>query len=288
MGSFDASGFLNRLADKAEFNQNITDKDYKDENGLWICGVCGKPKQTYLPAINRVVVCSCDCVMEAERKEEENRKKMELELRVKRLREISLMDKRFEKATFEHYDVNKNNEKILLSCKKYVQNFDENVEENKGLLFWGDVGTGKTWTAACIANALLSQGEPVIMTSFIKMIGMIQDGTESEAEILRRLNNARLVVFDDLGAERSTDYAVERVYNIIDSRYRAELPVIVTTNLTISEMRAEADRRFKRIYDRLFEVCIPVQFTGKSRRRQEAGRRFEEMDKELNGSQEVK
>lgn len=282
MQSFDAKGFLNNLADQADRNLNITDKDYKDENGLWICGVCGKPKQIRLEAINRIVTCACDCDFEEQRRFQERMKRNEALEIVKRIWEISPMDKKLRKACFDTYQVNKHNEKILKSCKRYVEEFDQNVEDNKGLLFYGDVGTGKTWSAACIANALMAKGEPVVMTSFIKLIGQIQMGVESEAEILRRLNWAKLVIFDDLGAERSTDYAVERVYNIVDSRNRADLPIIVTTNLTLNEMKAETDMRFKRIYDRLFEVCIPVKFTGNSWRRKEAGLRFAAMENDLN------
>ena len=96
------------------------------------------------------------------------------------------------------------------------------------------------------------------------------------------MNRAKLVIFDDLGAERNTDYALEKIYNIIDSRYRKNLPMILTTNLTIDEMQQETDMRYKRIYDRIFEVCYPMQFTGPSWRQKEAFNRFNDMEKLLN------
>ena len=71
------------------------------------------------------------------------------------------------------------------------------------------------------------------------------------------------------------------MYNIIDSRYRARLPMILTTNLTIDEMKGEVDIRYTRIYDRVFETCYPMQFTGPSFRKKEASRRFTEMEKLL-------
>ena len=106
----------------------------------------------------------------------------------------------------------------------------------------------------------------------------MQFGLEDESDIIRKLNRAKLVIFDDLGAERSTDYAIERVYNIVDSRYRSKLPMILTTNLTIEEMKQEEDIRYTRIYDRVFETCYPMQFTGPSLRKKEASRRFNEME----------
>ena len=118
-----------------------------------------------------------------------------------------------------------------------------------------------------------------MMTSFVKLLSLIQNGDEKEADIISRLNSAKLVIFDDLGAERNTDYALEKIYNIIDSRYQRELPIIFTTNLTITEMKNETDNRYKRIYDRVFENIYPMQFTGPSWRKKEASRRFTEMEK---------
>ena len=84
-------------------------------------------------------------------------------------------------------------------------------------------------------------------------------------------------MFDDLGAERDSDYALEKVYGIVDARYRKQLPMIVTTNLPMEQMKGEEDIRYRRIYDRIFENCYPMQFTGPSWRRVEATRRFSEM-----------
>ena len=86
-----------------------------------------------------------------------------------------------------------------------------------------------------------------------------------------------LLILDDLGAERSTDYALEQVYNIVDSRYRAGLPVIYTTNLTLEELKNPADMRYARIYDRVLEKCFPVEFRGVSRRKHGARQGFDDM-----------
>ena len=104
-----------------------------------------------------------------------------------------------------------------------------------------------------------------------------------EDKLITQLNRAKLLIIDDLGAERGTDFALEKVYNIVDSRYRAKKPVILTTNLTLKEMKEATDIRYSRIYDRIFEVCYPMQFTGVSWRKVEAARRFDEMKNLLEG-----
>ena len=96
---------------------------------------------------------------------------------------------------------------------------------------------------------------------------------------MQRLNAASLLVIDDLGVERSTDYTLEKVYDLVDTRYRANKPLILTTNLSVKEMQQNNDIRFGRIYDRIFEVCYPIELRGKSWRYGIAARRYDEMEK---------
>ena len=122
------------------------------------------------------------------------------------------------------------------------------------------------------------------MTSFVKLLETMQGFSEDDGALIARLNRAKLLIIDDLGAERSTDFALEKVYDIVDSRYRAKLPIILTTNLSMTEMKESADIRYTRIYDRIFEMCYPMQFTGRSWRKAEAARRFDEMKNFLEGN----
>ena len=88
---------------------------------------------------------------------------------------------------------------------------------------------------------------------------------------------------DELGAERGTDTALEKVYNVIDTRYRSCKPLILTTNLSMPEIIAEGDIRYIRIYDRVLEMCYPVEMAGHSLRKREASRRYTEMKRLLEG-----
>lgn len=155
--------------------------------------------------------------------------------------------------------------------------------DNQGLIFHGPVGTGKTYTAACIANALLDKETSVIMTSFVKILQEIQNTGVDEGVYLQKLNSARLLIIDDLGVERNTDYALEKTYNVVDSRARSKKPFILTTNLTWEELTKEQDLRYKRIFDRILEVCYPVHVPGKSHRIKKAAQRMNDTRKILEG-----
>lgn len=147
-----------------------------------------------------------------------------------------------------------------------------------------NLGTGKSFAAACIGNHVMSCLRPVVMTSFVKILQQFSSFKNGdEEELIDRLTEPDLLILDDLGAERNTDFALEKVYNVIDSRYRSRKPIILTTNLTLKEMKENTDIRYARIYDRVFEMCYPIKFEGSSRRRIEAKERFDKMKSFLEG-----
>ncbi len=292
--NFDPYAMLKNIADRGLAGQKVNPGDTYDERGCLVCGVCKKNRQKFIDVkapvdgdpdrtLEMKVTTPCDCELAKEREAKRVADDREAMLKVQRLKKASLMDEKFREATFSSFTTTKHNERNLKLCKRYATAFDTMLEKNQGLILWGSVGTGKSFAAACIANYLLDRGVPVIMTSLVKLLELIQGGEEKESDIIARMNSAKLVIFDDLGAERNTDYALEKVYNIVDSRYRKQKPMIFTTNLTITEMKDETDIRYSRIYDRVFEVCYPMQFIGPSWRKKTAGRRFDEMEKLLNG-----
>lgn len=272
---------INRAAKKADenFNERIT--DYRNEDGLLICGACGKPREIKieLGGKYRVFKCMCKCDEENEAKEKA-RIQHEKELdTIKKLKRNSLMDEKFTSCTFSTFPSCKEVEKQLRIAKRYVEKFDELFEKNQGLLFYGTVGTGKTTLACCIGNELMEHMTSVFATSLVKINSQIQfnKSRSFEEDIIRRMNAAKLLILDDLGAERDTEFSHETVYNIIDSRYRSRKPMIVTTNLNLNEMQSTRDVRLQRIYDRVLEVCYPVPFMFKSFRMKEAANRFDDM-----------
>lgn len=286
---------MNYVAREVLKNCPHEEGDYVGDDGLLYCGKCHTPKTCKVkwpfskddhPA-EKIFPIMCKCSREKKEQEEALRAKLKEMEEIRRLKISSLMDDKFKDSTFDAFCVTKHNAKQLKLCKRYAEKFDELYQKNQGLLLWGGVGTGKTYMAACISNYLMDRLVPVVMTSFVKILQNVQTfrDEKAEEEYIRNLNIAKLLVIDDLGAERGTDYAVEKVYNIIDSRYRAGKPMILTTNLTLSQMQNASDIGHARIYDRVFEVCYPIKFEGESWRKQEAADRFEEMTRLLEGDE---
>ena len=152
-------------------------------------------------------------------------------------------------------------------AQRYVAHWPEMREKNVGLLLWGGVGTGKSFMAGCIANALMEQEVAVCMTNFARIMNELNNAFSGRNEVVDRLCGYPLLVIDDFGMERGTEYTLEQIYNIIDSRYRSRKPLIVTTNLTLTELKNPQDTAHARIYDRLLELCTPIACTGPSMRK---------------------
>lgn len=266
------------------------------DDGLLHCSVCGEAieKEIDMPLLDwsggktkKKVRYMCRCRKE-EKDAYERRMKFEEDQRsIEELRQLSLMDTHLKRACFMDYIVTDENRKVFGIAKRYVENFNEIFYKGngvlKGILFWGGVGTGKSYTAAAIMNELLNQMQPVVMTSFIKLLDEIGCLNNDTSGYMVRMNQAKLLIIDDLGAERGTDFALEKVYDIVDSRYRTGKPTILTTNLELSHMKNCEDIRYSRIYDRIFDMCYPVKMGGLSWRKRGAGARIDETKKVLSG-----
>lgn len=186
--------------------------------------------------------------------------------RLNMLKSLCFEDHALYSWTFEK-DNGKN--PVMKVAKDYVSKWSDFASKNAGLVIWGDVGTGKTFFAACIANALVEQNVSVRMTNFSSILNDLFSESDKNKH-LDRLNDHNLLIIDDLGIERGTEYALEQVYNIIDTRYKSGRPLIITTNLTLEELNYPTDVQHKRIYDRVLGMCVPVKFIGVNFRKEEA------------------
>jgi DNA replication protein DnaC len=255
--------------------------DYIGENGLLYCGKCNTPKQCRVTLFGkeRTPPCLCKCRVEQRDREEAERKRVEFENTVKRLRQAGFPESDMQYWTFDNAD--DPNDRIITAARNYVVNFDEFRKSGKGLLLFGTVGTGKTYAAACIANALIDKGCPVLMTNFARIANTVSGMWEGKQEYYDSLNRFPLLILDDLAAERKTEYMSEIVFNVIDARYRAGLPLIVTTNLTSEELKHPSDISYQRTFSRLLEMCIPVKVEGKDKRLEKLKADFEPMKEML-------
>lgn len=251
------------------------DTDYLDEKtGLMFCGLCHTPKQVRINWMGQpqTVYCVCRCMEEQHRQEEQQRA---LEERIYRNRGKATIPSLYAQATCSHIS----DEKQRKYAGNYVRKF--HLIGNKGFLFYGDVGTGKSYAAACIANDLLQQGKSVKWLSAVALSDAVKPSHLGEYEaFLQAITEPDLLIIDDLGAERGTDYALEKIHSLIDKRISALKPLIVTTNLSLQDMRRVADLRKKRTYDRIFQCCFPMGFFGNSFREKQARDNFESV-KEL-------
>lgn len=268
--------FINDLAKRSIEANKANGGDYYDDSGLLVCGVCHTRKQCKFTLLGEEITagCSCQCEIEKEKAEKAERERAEREKRIKELRKAGFPESNMQNWTFANDDMG--NPKITQAMQKYVDDFEKFLKTGQGLLLYGSTGTGKTFAACEVANALIDKGYPVLVTNFARVINTLQ-GTFEKQKFIDSLNQFQLIVIDDLGTERDTPFAREQVFNIIDSRYRAGSPMIITTNLSSDEIKKAGDVENKRIYDRILERCFPIEVTGNNRRIKAVRERYNEM-----------
>lgn len=268
---------MEMMIEQISGNVPRSEAEYMGEDGLLHCSVCNKKVQTVVEflGIKKTVRCICDCT----KKEMDTYKDKERQQALDRQRRICFAETNMANWTFENDD--KKNAKLSTAMQNYVQKFTEFKKEGMGLLLYGTVGTGKTYYAACIANALIDKGYTVLMTNFARLTNQIQGTFDGKQEFIDSLNRYTLLIIDDLGAERKSEFMQEQVFNIIDARYRSGLPFIITTNLTAEELKKPQDVSCSRIYDRILERCHPIKIDGASRRRDNLKTSFADTQKLL-------
>ena len=241
---------------------------------LTICSNCGEPqkKEIILLGVKRVVPVNCKCKREKIQQQEQEEKAREKQDKLKQLFTNSLMDKKFIYETFESWDFSKGDKKMYNMGIKYCEKFQEAKKEGLGFLIYGTPGNGKTFLSNCIANRLLNNMFPVICVSINRLLERIREtyskwGSEGEGTILKALSLADLLIIDDLGTEQDTEWSKSRIYNIIDNRYRNKLPMIISTNKSIEQLK---EMYHERTIDRLLELCTPVKNENQSIRRGQA------------------
>ena len=239
--------------------EELRSDEYIVNDGLIYCSKCHTPRQKRIEVSGKTIEprCMCACQTEDYDRREQERKHREFLDIVAKNRSIGLPDSSLRKHTFEN-DLGYNPKQMRMA-KRYVQHWEELRKNATGLLLWGDVGTGKSFIAGCIANALLDKGVPVIMTNFARLLNKLTDMYAGDRNAyIDSFKRYPLMIIDDLGVERNSEFAREQVFSVIDSRYRCELPMIVTTNLTLEELQHPEDLSRSRIYDRVLERCLPI------------------------------
>lgn len=256
---------------------DIRQDEYLDgATGLICCRLCGTPRQKRLNLDGKVYQprMLCRCQLDKRDAEKAARQKQEQQEQIRRLRRTGLPEPMLWNCTFEKdRGINPEMEKI----KRYVAHWEEMYDRSIGLLLSGGVGTGKTYMAACAANALIDRGIPVLMTNLARTLNTLTGLYPGDRnQYIDSLNRYPLLIMDDLGMERSSEFALEQVYNILDSRYRNRQPMIITTNLSLQELHNPVDMAHGRIYSRVLERCVPILVNREDIRKQNAANNLAE------------
>ena len=266
-----------KMVDTVEAANAAPDDYINPADGLKYCGKCRTPKEAFYPAdlqahgfTKHPVMCKCA----AERIEREEAKRLEYErmsymtkLRNEAFHDMPAAGWRFETAAVMTPQLTK--------AKGYAQNWDKFKKAGIGLLLFGNVGTGKSYAAGCIANALIDRLESVLFVGMSDAVNLMQGNFGVDRDhYMKSLMRPDLPILDDLGAERNTSFAKERVFDVVDKRLLTGKPMIVTTNISLSAMKQASDLDDRRIFDRILEVCAPIMFDGDSFRKSIAADNF--------------
>ena len=250
---------------------------FKGTDGRYYCAKCKEPVEEFYSKgsvkENKKHHRPCACERERYAKDVRYHKEKEQRERIARNRSICFSEKVMQNWTFENA---KKDNLALEIARKYAANWKEMKRQHMGYMFWGPVGTGKSFLAGCIANALLNQGVCVKMTNFNTILNDLFALQEKE-EYIQALSKYELLIIDDFGMERNTEYALENIFSVLDRRCCSERPLIITTNLSLTSMKQRSDLLKKRIYDRVLQMCVPVKVDGESRRKKIASENLQIM-----------
>jgi DNA replication protein DnaC len=192
--------------------------------------------------------------------------------RIERHRARSLsavIPRKYSGASFDRPPVTEMPGPQVQVVKRFVRDIDTNLDDGRGLWFYGSVGTGKTTLAMIVSRAALDAGRSVAIYSLPRLLAEIRATFESDSEgsyvdFLDRLAAVDLLHVDDVGAERTSDWVLEQLYAIVNARYEEERSVIITTNLERDEL---VEQIRERTVSRLEEMCTLVPLYGEDARR---------------------
>lgn len=184
------------------------------------------------------------------------------EKQVEKLKRDSNLGKRFQSRTFETWDKSRFPKAYEL-CFKYARNFERMNEYGRGIVLIGNAGTGKTHLASAIANSLMNELIPVKFGTFINLLDNLKKAFRTDKDVVASLTEIPVLIIDDLGKEKYTEWASQILFQVIDQRYNSELPTIITTNLSVEEMK---ERFGEPITSRLMEMCYGIVLNGENYR----------------------
>jgi len=184
---------------------------------------------------------------------------------------------RYASSEFDDYIPQSFNQgKVKSVVQNYVVDYpllDDEIFRESSLLFAGGSGRGKTHLAVAVLKGLLNKGVPCLFVDFHELLSEIRNSYDplseaSEFQILRPLLNVEVLLLDDLGSQRMSEWVQDTVFHVINLRYSQKKTVIATTNLGMEPTRKSTsqetlqDRLGYRVISRLYEMCTFLELDG--------------------------
>ena len=229
--------------------------DYYKENLLY-CGNCNTPRQAIHEPFGTVSV-QCRCREDAEARDERRRKRDALAERIA------------DKSLIRHCFADDDRRYDLHAVYAYAEEWEDRFAKNRGLILTGDVGVGKTFAASCLVNALLDKGVSANIFSLGELtdvFGSYYTSEETKESYRSKIRHAKLIAIDEFDLAQKSDHVLGICFEIIDMRYRTDMPILITTNTMPKAIVTERSMIKRKIYDRI-RTCEVAVIEGQSRRR---------------------
>ena len=181
-----------------------------------------------------------------------------------RLKESSNLGERFSNRTFGNFDP-RHDQAAFNACRDYANNNNLFRVKRNSMLLMGGTGSGKTHLAAAVANTLTDRGVPTLFGTYSEHLERIKEEFDHTGmkEYLSKLKNTPMIVLDDIGKERRTEWSMSVLFDIVNYRYEHYLPIIITTNYDLDTF---ANYVGSAIFSRLYEMSVAIATAGKDYR----------------------
>ena len=201
-----------------------------------------------------------------EKHKSENEKRKRFRDIINKIYKQNYVGRKFQEQNFENFNINLENEMAVKVAKAYTNKSIEKMQ-NDGLIITGESGVGKTHLAASIANKLIENDKIVLMGRLTMLLDMIKetfrDNTKSENELIELYSNVDMIIIDDLGKEKISQWALEKMYTIIQSRNENGLPIIITTRFDKHGLierfsQSQDEQLVDAIISKLYQMCYGI------------------------------
>ena len=180
--------------------------------------------------------CTCDKSKEywkeKDKQDAEEQKRKRFRNMINVIYKQNYVGRKYQELNFENFSIDLNNKNAVKMANDYINKNKDKILSN-GLIIMGESGVGKTHLAAAIANKLIENDKIVLMGRLTTLLDLIKetfrDNAKSENELIELYSNVDMIIIDDLGTEKISSWALEKLYTIIQNRFENGLPIIITT-----------------------------------------------------------